>query len=242
MSVQLALVTGGGRGLGLAIVERLLKDGYRVVAASRKPSDQFMALQRDWADALFFERLDLGETGTLYGFVRRILDNYGVPCALVNNAAVAHDGVLATMHESQIEETITTNVTGTLILTKYVARAMMRQRIGAIVNVASVVASTGYSGLSVYAASKAAMIGFTRSLARELGRIGITVNAIAPGYMETDMTAGMGETQLEMIRRRSALRRLPEVGEVADSVAFLLGPGGRSITGTILTVDAGNTA
>lgn len=242
MSDGPVLVTGGGRGLGLAITERLLRDGYRVVVASRQRSNALQALASAHPERVAFEPLDLYDVASLHGFVRRVVGAHGVPAALVNNAALAHDGVLATMHESQIEATITTNVTGTIVLSKYVVRAMMRRRRGAVVNVASVVATTGYSGLSVYAASKAALVGFTRSLAREVGRIGITVNAIAPGYMETDMTAGIGEAQLDQIRRRSALQRLPEPAEIAEGVAFLIGPAARAMSGTVLTMDAGNSA
>jgi 3-oxoacyl-[acyl-carrier protein] reductase len=119
---------------------------------------------------------------------------------------------------------------------------MMSEGEGRIVNVASIIGFTGYSGLSVYAATKASMLGFTRSLAREVGRLGVNVNAIAPGFLDTDMTQGMESEEREKVARRSALRRLPEVDDVANAVEFLLGEGARSITGTVITVDAGSTA
>ena len=119
---------------------------------------------------------------------------------------------------------------------------MMAGRGGRIVNVASIVSFTGYSGLSVYGATKAAMVGFTRSLAREVGPLDITVNAVAPGFVDTEMTAGLGEQQREQIMRRSALRRLAGVSDIADAVEFLLSDKARNITGTVLTVDAGGTA
>jgi 3-oxoacyl-[acyl-carrier protein] reductase len=128
------------------------------------------------------------------------------------------------------------------MLTKYVARSMMVERKGRIVNIASIVAATGYSGLSVYSATKASLVGFTRSLARELGQLGITVNAVAPGFIETAMTDELSAEEREQITRRSALKRMAEAEDVARSVEFLLGPGGRNITGIVLTVDAGNTA
>jgi 3-oxoacyl-[acyl-carrier protein] reductase len=128
------------------------------------------------------------------------------------------------------------------MLTKYVVRHMMADGGGRIVNVASIVGFTGYSGLSVYSATKASLIGFTRSLAREVGRCGVTVNAVAPGFLDTEMTQGLEGERREQVVRRSALRRLPEVDDVADAVEFLLGSKAKSITGTVLTVDAGNTA
>jgi 3-oxoacyl-[acyl-carrier protein] reductase len=119
---------------------------------------------------------------------------------------------------------------------------MMADGGGRVVNVASIVGFTGYSGLSVYSATKASLIGFTRSLAREVGRCGVNVNAVAPGFLDTAMTQGMDDKRREQVARRSALRRFPEVDDVADAVGFLLGSKARSITGTVLTVDAGTTA
>jgi 3-oxoacyl-[acyl-carrier protein] reductase len=134
------------------------------------------------------------------------------------------------------------NTLSPIMLTKYVVRNMMSDGIGRIVNVASIIAFTGYSGLAAYAATKASMIGFTRSLAREVGRLGITVNAIAPGFLATEMTHGLVEEQRQQIVRRSALRRLAEVEDVANAVEYLLGDKARNISGTVLTIDAGATA
>jgi 3-oxoacyl-[acyl-carrier protein] reductase len=128
------------------------------------------------------------------------------------------------------------------MLTKVVVRGMMADGGGRIVNLASIIAATGYSGLSVYAATKASLVGFTKSLAREVGHLGITVNAVAPGFIDTEMTEGLGAEGRERIVRRSALRRLAGAEDVAHAVEYLLGPGGRNVTGTVLTVDAGNTA
>ena len=162
--------------------------------------------------------------------------------ALVNNAGIGTSGVLAIMPDPMTEQLLRLNVQSPITLTKYVVRSMMADRSGKrIVNIASIVASTGYSGLSVYAASKAALIGFTHSLARELGPLGITVNAVAPGFIDTDLTRDMKDVQRDQIIRRSALRRLPEIGDVADVVEFLLSDKANNITGTVVTVDAGNT-
>lgn len=238
---KIVILTGASKGLGLATCKKLLVDGYTVIAASRNCSPDLLDIISKNPD-VHYEPLDLGNVTALHARAAELVKKYGVPYALINNAALAHDGVLGTMHESQIIEMITVNVTGTIIFTKYISRFMLKSRNGRIVNISSIIASTGFNGLSVYAASKAALNGFTRSLARELGRIGITVNSIAPGYMQTDMSAGLEGEQLDQIRRRSALRRLTTVDEAAGSIAYLLSDTAAAITGTVITVDAGNTA
>jgi 3-oxoacyl-[acyl-carrier protein] reductase len=145
-------------------------------------------------------------------------------------------------HNAKIEEMVRVNTLSPIVLTKYVVRSMMADGAGRIVNVASVIAFTGYSGLAAYAATKASMLGFTRSLAREVGRLGITVNAVAPGFLATEMTHGLTDEQRQQIVRRSALRRLAEVEDVANAVEYLLSDKARNISGTVLTVDAGATA
>jgi 3-oxoacyl-[acyl-carrier protein] reductase len=146
------------------------------------------------------------------------------------------------MHNSEIEDVIRLNVLSPIVLTKYVVRQMMADGEGRIVNMSSITASNGFNGLSAYAATKAAATGFTRSLAREVGKLGITVNAIAPGFIDTDLTQSLTEEQRGKIAGRSALRRLAEVDDVARMVEYLFGDGGRNITGTVFTIDAGNTA
>jgi 3-oxoacyl-[acyl-carrier protein] reductase len=146
------------------------------------------------------------------------------------------------MPDTQIESLILLNTVSPIMLTKYVVRTMMADGCGRIVNISSIVSFTGFTGLSVYSASKASLIGFTRSLAREVGRFGINVNAVAPGFVETSMTEQMTGDQHEQIVRRSPLRRLAEVEDIANTVEFLLDQKSRNITGTVLTVDAGSTA
>ena len=131
------------------------------------------------------------------------------------------------MHNAKIEQLVRLNTLSPIVLTKYVVRSMMSEGVGRIVNVASIIGFTGYSGLAAYAATKASMIGFTRSLAREVGRLGINVNAVAPGFLDTDMTHGLAGEQRQRVVRRSALRRLADVEDVANAVEFLLGDGGR---------------
>jgi 3-oxoacyl-[acyl-carrier protein] reductase len=240
------LITGASRGLGLGIARKLAAAGYCVIAVARKSNKDLTAAlaeaKRAKRGALHFIAFDLGKIDAIPEFVRMLRKEYGPLFGLVNNAAVGFDGVLATMHNSQIEEMVRLNTISPIVLTKYVVRSMMSERSGRIVNVASIIGFTGYSGLSVYAATKSSALGFTRSLAREVGRLGITVNAIAPGFLDTDMTHGLGDEQRQQVMRRSALRRLASVDDVADTVEFLLGDKARSITGTVLTVDAGATA
>ena len=240
------IVTGGSRGLGLEVVRRLATAGYRAIAVARKTNDELATAieqnEHSRPGSLCFVPFDLGDVEAIPEFVRKLYQEFGPIHGLVNNAALGSDGALAVMHNSQIESLIRLNTLSPIVMTKYVVRRMMSDGGGRIVNVASITAFTGYSGLSVYAATKSSMVGFTRSLAREVGRLGINANAVAPGFMDTVMTQGMDEDQRQQIARRSALRRFPALEDVADAVEFLLGDKSRSITGTVLTVDAGTTA
>lgn len=240
------IVTGASRGIGLDIAARLAADGYRVIAIARSPTIQLQAamdaLEPQRGGALLFrpfDLLDIGAIGQLIGGLRREL---GPLFGLVNNAGIGTSGVLATMREEQIETLVRLNTISPIVVTKYVVRSMMSERAGRIVSISSVVAATGYKGLSAYSATKAALLGFTRSLAREVGQLGITVNAVAPGFADTEMTRELGEEQRQQIMRRSALRRLVGADDVAAAVAFLFSEQAKNITGTTLTVDAGNTA
>jgi 3-oxoacyl-[acyl-carrier protein] reductase len=240
------LVTGGSRGLGLEIVQCLARKQYRVLAVARRMSDELAAAIDDAnksnPNSIRFVGFDLAETEKIPELVAHCRKEVGPIYGLVNNAAIGLDGALAMMKNSQIENLIRLNTLSPILLTKYAVRSMMSAGEGRIVNVASIIGFTGYSGLAVYAATKASMIGFTRSLAREVGRMGINVNAVAPGFMATDMTHGLVGEQYAKVLRRSALKRLPETSDVANAVEFLLGDGGRNISGTVLTIDAGSTA
>jgi 3-oxoacyl-[acyl-carrier protein] reductase len=239
------LVTGGSRGIGLAIAQRLAAAGYNVIAVARRPSDELGDAIRGAATgsgAIHFRAFDLSETCAIPGFVRGLRDEFGAIYGLVNNAGIGTEGLLATMHNSEIEALVGLNILSPIILTKYIVRQMMADGAGRIVNMSSIIATTGYNGLSVYGATKAAATGFTRSLAREVGKLGITVNAIAPGFIDTELTKDLAEDQRERIAGRSALRRLAAPDDVARMVEYLLGDGGSNITGTVMTIDAGNTA
>jgi 3-oxoacyl-[acyl-carrier protein] reductase len=146
------------------------------------------------------------------------------------------------MPNSQIEQLVRVNTISPIVLTKYVVRTMMADGGGRIVNLSSITAFTGYSGLSVYGATKASLIGFSKSLAREAGRMGVNVNSVAPGFVNTDMTRDLKDEQRQQIERRSALKRLADIDDVVNAVEFLLSDKAKNITGTVLTVDAGNTA
>lgn len=240
------VVTGGTRGIGLAIARNLALAGHQVIAIARHSGEPFDAaleeVRRTGRGSLHFKAADLRDIGALPSLAKELRKEFGSVYGLVNNAGIGTSGLLANMRDASIEQLLRLNVLSPITLTKYVVRSMMADGSGRIVNIASIVAVTGYSGLAVYSASKAAIVGFTRSLAREVGALDITVNAVAPGFIETEMTKDLTGMLHEQIVRRSALRRLAAAEDVAGAVAFLLGEGGKNITGTVMTIDAGGTA
>ncbi len=244
--MQNVIVTGGSRGLGLAMARVLAAAGYRIIALARGGTEELTAASRTAAEsgrgAIEFRACDLSDLAQIAPMVRALRTDFGPIYGLVNNAGLGTSGLLSNMRDQEIERLIRLNTISPIVLSKYVVRSMMAQREGRIINIASVVGFTGYSGLSVYSATKASLLGFTRSLAREVGQLGITVNAVAPGFIATEMTHELDESQRQQIARRSALKRMADPIDVARSVEFLLGEGGRNMTGTTLTVDAGNTA
>lgn len=236
------LVTGSNKGLGLEIVKKLLKQDFIVISTGRAITNDLQNLMKENKECLFFEDFNLSNTEQIKFFIKNLHEKYGTFFGLVNNAAVGNDGVLATMHESDIAETIKVNLESQILITKYVSRGMLKNREGKIVNISSIIASTGYNGLSVYGATKAGIVGFTKSLARELGKIGIYVNCVSPGFMETNMTKGIKRPQLEKITRRSPMKELAKSSEVANVVEFLLSESANSITGEEIKVDLGSSA
>jgi len=241
------IVTGGSRGLGLAIARKLAAYSYRVIAIARRESPELgsttIEVEREQRGSLHFRPFDLANISGIHDLIRGLRKEFGPIYGLVNNAALGTSGLLATMHDTRIESLVHLNVVSPIVLTKYVVRSMMADGGGGrIVNVSSIVSFTGYAGLSAYAATKGSLLGFTRSLAREVGSLGINVNAVAPGFLETDMTHDLTVKQQGQIVRRSALGRLVEVDDVANAVEFLFGDKARNITGTVLTIDAGSTA
>jgi len=216
-----ALVTGGASGIGAAVVERLGAGGAAVHVFDLANGD------------------DVRDSSQLNAAVERLprLDIL-VCCAGIGGDSLHTEDV----SDEEWERVHAINLNGVFYANRAAIPKMKANGYGRIVNVASIAGFTGYSGLSVYSATKASLIGFTHSLAREVGRRGVNVNAVAPGFLETEMTRGLDEERREQVARRSALRRLPDVCDAADAVEFLLGPKARSITGTVLTVDAGSTA
>lgn len=239
---RLVIVTGASRGLGLAICRQLLQQGYTVLALARTLSTDLNALTEQYGSDLTFVSADLSDLDNIQPLCSELIKQHGRPYALINNAAVGYDGVLATMHNSEITALLNLNVQAPILLTKYLLRPMLLNQSGRIINISSIIARTGFNGLSVYAASKAALEGFTKSLSREVGKAGITVNCVAPGYMQTEMTNSLQGDKLESIKRRSPLGRLATPDDAAGAVLYLLSEQAAAITGTTITVDAGSTA
>lgn len=235
------LLTGATRGVGLAMAHRLLGEGYRLVGVGRTLSEGYQELLARHPQRGFFQPFDLAHIEGIHELVSRVVREHGPLYGVINNAAIGLDGVLATMHATEIDLLLKVNLHAPITLIKYASRSMLLQRQGRIINISSITAASGFIGLSVYGASKAGLEGLSRSLSRELGRVGITVNCIAPGFMETDMTRGMAEEQMATIRRRAPLG-LATPAEVAGCAAYLLSDEAAHITGTVLTLDGGGTA
>jgi 3-oxoacyl-[acyl-carrier protein] reductase len=232
------VVTGGTRGIGLTITRAMMQAGHHVIVIARKTSPEIACAD---PARLSFVACDLMEVEYV-SLAMTLRGRFNPIYGLVNNAGIGPSGILSTMPDCQVADVMRMNVVAPITLTKYLIRSMLVAREGRVVNISSIVASTGYGGLSAYSASKAAIEGFTRSLAREVGVVGITVNAVAPGFVETEMTHGLTDKQRQHIARRSALNRLPTTNDVANAVTFLMSDMAANITGTVMTVDAGNTA
>jgi len=242
VSSPVSVVSGGSRGLGLAIVEALLARGDRVATFSRSGSAALDALAAAHSDRLHAVRLDAADLEAIRMFVADVAASFGRIDHCVANAAIAHEGVLATMRDDEIESMIAVNVTGSIVLVRECVRQMlMGDSAGRTVTlISSVVADRGSPGLSVYAATKAALEGFGISLARELGPRGIRVNTVAPGFLETELSATLSAENRDRIARRTALGRLGTADDVAGTVAFLASSAASFLTGQAVGVDGGS--
>ena len=238
---QIAVVTGAGRGIGRAIALRFAAEGADIVCVSRtaensgKVANEVRALgRRAWAHAV-----DVAESRAVAEAGEKILAETGRVDILVNNTGITRDGLLVRMSEQDWDTVLDTNLKGAFLFTKAFARAFIKQRSGCVINVSSITGLIGNAGQCNYAASKAALIGFTKSVARELASRGITVNALAPGFVETDMTAALSEEVRRELLQKIPLNAFGQPDDIANAALFLASPAARYITGQVITVDGG---
>ena len=235
-----SIVSGGSRGLGLAVVERLLARGDSVATFSRSGSEALAALAAKHPGRLLIESLDAADGAAVRGFVDRVAAAFGSIDHCIANAAIAHEGVLATATDAEIDAMLAVNLRGSIVLVREAVRQMLvKAEQPSVTLVSSIVASHGSPGLAVYAATKAGLEGFARSLARELGPRGIRVNAVAPGFLETDLSASLSADNRSRIIRRTPLGRLGLPADVVGAIDFLSSPRAAFITGQVLTIDGG---
>lgn len=238
---QIAVVTGAGRGIGRAIALKFASEGADVACISRtaehaeKVAGEVRALgRRGWAHAV-----DVADGGGVGKVAEKIMTDAGRVDILVNNAGITRDGLLMRLSEADWDTVLATNLKGAFLFTRAFSRAFIKQRSGRIINVASVIGLIGNAGQCNYAASKAALIGFTKSVARELASRGVTANALAPGFIETDMTAGLNEELRQQVLKKVPLGSFGKPEDIAEAALFLAAPSARYVTGQVLTVDGG---
>jgi 3-oxoacyl-[acyl-carrier protein] reductase len=238
------IVTGGSRGLGAGLVRSYLDAGERVATCARSRSDEVDRWEKDpeLEGRFLFSAVDLSDRDATAEFVKTVMGTWGRIDILINNAGVARDGILAVAAPEDVDAVIDLNLKGTIHITHLVSRRMLSRGSGHIVNISSIVGLSGYRGLSVYSATKAALDGLTRSLSRELGSRGIMVNSVAPGYLRTEMSHGLDEDQLQQIVRRTPAGRLGEPSDIARVCLFLTAPENDYLTGQVIVADGGLTA
>jgi 3-oxoacyl-[acyl-carrier protein] reductase len=239
---QVIVISGGSRGLGQAIVADLLRAGHAVATFSRSETPFIQACQQgEHAESFHWEQIDSTDFEQVRQFVREVDDRFDGIDVVINNAGVGVDGILSTMPDAEVRRGITVNLEAAIQLTRACLKSMLRQQSGCVINVTSVNGIRGFSGVSVYSATKAGLDGLTRSLAREVGPNGIRVNSVAPGYFESDMTSELTDRQKAWIVRQTPLRRLGSVDDLVGVVRFLISPAARFFTGQTVVVDGGLT-
>ena len=238
MTKQIALITGASRGIGRAIAERLADDGFFVIgtATSDAGADSISSYLGENGKGM---KLNVADSESVAAVIKTINDDFGPPVVLVNNAGITRDNLLMRMKDEEWDDIINTNLTSVFRMSKAVLRGMMKIKTGRIINISSVVGSTGNAGQANYAAAKAGMIGFTKSMAKEVGSRNITVNTVAPGFIDTDMTRELNDDIKNTLLSSIPLSRLGEAKEIAHAVAFLASAGASYITGETLHVNGG---
>jgi len=238
---QIAVVTGAGRGIGRAIALKFAAEGADVVCVSRtaENSEKVAAEIRTLGRKAWAHAVDVSDSAAVTAASEKILADCGKVNILVNNAGITRDGLIMRMSDEDWDTVINTNLKGAFLFTKAFTRAFVKQRAGRIINVASVIGLIGNAGQCNYAASKAALLGFTKSIARELGSRSITVNALAPGFIETDMTAVLTDETKAVVLKQIPLGSFGRVEDIANAALFLASPAARYITGQVLAVDGG---
>ena len=239
---QVIVVSGGSRGLGHAIVADLLEAGHTVATYSRSRTTFIEECEKgDMAERFCWAQIDGSDFDRVRQFVREVDQSFGGIDVVINNAGIGVDGILSTMQDDDVHRTITVNLEAAVQLTRACLKSMLRRETGAVLNITSVNGIRGFSGVSIYSATKAALDGLTRSLAREVGPSGIRVNSIAPGYFESDMTSKLRDRQKAWIVRQTPRRRLGAVSDLVGVIRFLISPEAEFITGQTIVVDGGLT-
>ncbi len=238
MDKKIAIVSGASRGIGRAIAEKLAADGFFVIgtATSDSGAETISAYLLEQGKGF---KLNVADIASIEAFIKSVNEDYGTPAVLVNNAGITRDNLLMRMKDEEWDDIINTNLTSIFRMSKAVLRGMMKVRYGRIINISSVVGSTGNAGQANYAAAKAGMVGFAKSLAKEVGSRGITVNTVAPGFIDTDMTKELSEELKKSLLGSIALGRLGQPEEIAHAVAFLASEQAAYITGETLHVNGG---
>ncbi|WP_455375262.1 3-oxoacyl-ACP reductase FabG [Kaarinaea lacus] len=238
---EIALITGASRGIGKAVALQLGKDGATVIgtATSDSGAENISAYLKENGIPGMGMVLNVTDQASVDSVIETITSEFGAPTILVNNAGITRDNLLMRMKQEEWDEIIDTNLTSVFRLSKACMRAMTKARKGRIISISSVVGAAGNAGQTNYAAAKAGLLGFTKSLARELGARGVTVNAVAPGFIDTDMTKALPDAQREALLSGIPLNRLGQPEEIAAAVAFLASPGAAYITGETLHVNGG---